>query len=383
MKSILFLSVVMEQGWGVSLEIGEICRRPRRDGVKAYVGAQRIDSSFEWLNVVQVKPTAKDVRALARKLGVSVIAAQTSPYFEVLPELSDEFETWAWENGDPTPSFFSDSIQQRRLVAEYKREYVYPQVHRVIAISDFIKHDVLWPETEAILLGGDHMPTPPFKTASDLAHLKNGKVRVGTLMRLGAGEAQYKGSHLFLAVVEEAQKRGIPIEAHVAGRGTEEDATSFVARGIIPHLNLSEDQKADYLRSLDVFVSFSLWEGFNLPVVEAQTLGTLSLALDVGAHPEVCPFLLKDPLEALAYLTRASEDPAWLESASQLAATFARSRLSWEHTSARVKSLLGYEDQTSTKWRDRSATKNAAANVLPHVRQAYQRAKSLLASVRR
>lgn len=349
MKSILFLSVIMEQGWGVSLEIGEICRRLRRDGVRAFVGAQNVDSSFDWLDVTKVAPNEDEIRALARKLGVSVIAAQTSPYFEILPKLSNEFETWAWENGDPTPAFFSDSAEQRRRAARHKQAHVYPRVDRVIAISDFIKHDVRWPKAEVILLGGDHMPTPPLKTSSDFAHVKAGKVRVGTLMRLGAGESHYKGNHLFLKLIEEATSLGLAIEAHVAGRGTEEDAASFIAKGIVPHLNLTEQEKAEYLRSLDIFVSMSLWEGFNLPVVEAQTLGTLSLALDVGAHPEVCPFLLKNPLEALSYLKRATEDTEWLQVASSIVARFARTRLSWEHTSAKVKELLKLPPQSLLK----------------------------------
>jgi glycosyltransferase involved in cell wall biosynthesis len=365
----------MEQGWGVSLEIGEICRRLRRDGVQAFVGAQRVDSSFDWLEVVEIGPNAKEIRALARKLGVSVIAAQTSPYFEILPELADEFETWAWENGDPTPSFFPDSVRQRRLIAEYKHEHVYPRVHRVIAISEFIKHDILWPDSEVILLGGDHMPSLPLKQLSDFEHLKGGKVRLGTLMRLGAGEAQYKGNHLFLALVDEAQKRGIPVEAHVAGRGTEEDAAAFVARGIVPHLNVTETEKAEYLRSLDIFVSMSLWEGFNLPVVEAQTLGTLSLALDVGAHPEVCPYLLNEPMEAISYLVRAFQDRNWLQRASYTAANFARSKLSWENTGDKVKALLGQPPCILPKRKPRISAKRVKTLMIPYLRRAYHTAK--------
>ena len=379
MRGILFLSVVMEQGWGVSLEIGEICRRLRRDNLRAFVGAQRIDASFDWLGVSKVEPNAKEIRALARELGVSVIAAQTSPYFEILPELADEFETWAWENGDPSPSFFPDSARQRRLIAEYKHEHVYPRVHRVIAISEFIKHDILWPDSEVILLGGDHMPSLPLKQLCDFEHLKGGKVRLGTLMRLGAGEAQYKGNHLFLALVEEAQKRGIPVEAHVAGRGTQEDAAAFVARGIVPHLNLSEDEKAEYLRSLDIFVSMSLWEGFNLPVVEAQTLGTLSLALDVGAHPEVCPYLMSEPMEAISYLARATQDPEWLQGASSRAANYARSRLTWERTSDAVRSLLSQSPRPLPRRRTQLSFRKVKTMLVPHLRQAYRWAKQLRA----
>jgi hypothetical protein len=75
MRSILFLSEMMEQGWGVSLEIGEICRRLRRDGVPAFVGAGRTDGSFDWLGIDLVEPDTKAISALATRRGADVIAA--------------------------------------------------------------------------------------------------------------------------------------------------------------------------------------------------------------------------------------------------------------------------------------------------------------------
>ena len=71
---------------------GEICRRLRRDGTGAFVGAQRADRSFDWLGVTIVEPEPDAVRALAREVGAEVIVAQTSPYFQVLPALTDEFD---------------------------------------------------------------------------------------------------------------------------------------------------------------------------------------------------------------------------------------------------------------------------------------------------
>ncbi len=84
----------------------------------------------------------------------------------------------------------------------------------------------------------------------------------------------------------------------------------------------------------------SLWEGFNLPLAEAQALGTFSLALDVGAHPELCPFLMSRPSDAGRYVRRATEHRAWLRDASALCGRFIRTQYSWETTAAEVRALL-------------------------------------------
>jgi glycosyltransferase involved in cell wall biosynthesis len=335
----------MEQGWGVSLEIGEIARRLRRDGIYVAVGALHIDDTFDWLGVRRVEPTAEEVRMFAYDCGADVIVAQTSPYFERLPELADEFEVWAWENGDPSPFLFTADQQERSRIIRHKRETVYPRAARVIAISDFIKHDIGWAPAQVIRLGGDHMPERPPKSIEELGDPASGTIRLGTLMRLGAGEAHYKGNTLFLQLVDHLHERGVPVEAHVAGRGTEQDALAFAARGIVPHLNLTHAEKVEYLRGLDLFVSMSLWEGFNLPLVEAQALGTLSLALDVGSHPEVCPYLISTPLDTERYVARAVVDRHWLRDASALCARFVRSRYSWEATTSQVAAMLRVPDR--------------------------------------
>ena len=75
------------------------------------------------------------------------------------------------------------------------------------------------------------------------------------------------------------------------GRGTPEDAKELSALGISVHLNASETEKWAFLQGADVFFTPSLWEGFNLPLVEAQACGAVGLAYDTGAHPETTPFV--------------------------------------------------------------------------------------------
>ena len=42
-----------------------------------------------------------------------------------------------------------------------------------------------------------------------------------------------------------------------------------------------------YYAACDVYATGTMWEGFNLPLVEAQACGKPVVAFDIGAHPEV------------------------------------------------------------------------------------------------
>nr|WP_284444276.1 glycosyltransferase family 4 protein [Methanoculleus bourgensis] len=50
---------------------------------------------------------------------------------------------------------------------------------------------------------------------------------------------------------------------------------------------ISDDELPYYYAGCDVYATASLWEGFNLPLVEAQACGKPVVAFDVGAHSEV------------------------------------------------------------------------------------------------
>ena len=90
-----------------------------------------------------------------------------------------------------------------------------------------------------------------------------------------------------------------------------------------------------YLRRLDVFISCSQWEGFNLPLVEAQALGTVGLAFDVGAHPEVTPLVVAHLHEAVTLIDTYSRHPGLLGEHAAKGYHFVRRRFAWNDTTTR------------------------------------------------
>ena len=42
-----------------------------------------------------------------------------------------------------------------------------------------------------------------------------------------------------------------------------------------------------YYAACDVYVTCSLWEGFDIPIAEAAACGKPSVAFDIGSHKEV------------------------------------------------------------------------------------------------
>jgi glycosyltransferase involved in cell wall biosynthesis len=333
---VLFLAQEMSLGFGVAVVVHNISMQLESLGLYVEVGCLKKDDSLDGSYTVHVvQANASEIDELIIANDIDYVIAHTSPFFEVLPELTAPCKSWVWEHGDPTPELFPFDSAERKKIAERKRYMVYPRVDVVVAISDFIRSDIKWPAAKVIYNGCDHVHPVPSKRQQD------GLLRVGTLMRLGAGEAFYKGNRLFVDLVRSLSREGDSIDFHLMGRGSLEDALVFEEAGVTVHLNATDEERAQYLADLDVFVSLSLWEGFNLPLLEAAISGTVPFALDTGAHPEVTPYVFSNVSEMSALIgTLAIENEDYLRAISRRVQDYAKCRFSWEKSAKAMVALL-------------------------------------------
>lgn len=335
--TVLMLTPRMSLGYGVAEAVAMIVRELNQVGISGVVGCLEHDSHYSHIPCVRVPADPAAIADLAADAGAGVIIAHGSPYFEVLPPLTGRFRTVAYEYGDPTPELFGPvEAKRRHSVVQAKRLDVYPRVTAVAAISEFVQHDIGWPQARIIRLGVDHIPDLGPKSVT-LVPARARPLRVGALMRMGTGEARYKGHQELLGVARLVESADVRFE--VMGRGTDADADVFREAGIVVHLNAADEERSAFLRDIDVFVTASLWEGTNLPLVEAQSLGTPGLALDTGAHPEFTPLVFDSPAAMAMQIDRYWQLPELLAAHGRMSYRFVRDRFVWAATAREIARL--------------------------------------------
>lgn len=322
----------MVMGYGVAEAVAMQARGMVARGVAVTVGCLEADGHYPDVPTRRVAPDPDAVADLAIELGATAIVAHGSPYFEVLPELTGRFLTVAYEYGDPPPDLFGEDAERRRAQIHHKRTAVYPGVSEVAAISEFIRHDIQWDPAAVMVLGIEHVPDLGPK---DPPRGPTGRLRVGSLMRLGPGEARYKGVDELRRLAAETPQ----LDWTFAGRGTDEDARDLRRAGFRTLLNPTDAQRTRFLRDLDVFVTLSEWEGTNLPLVEAAALGTPALALATAAHPEFTPLTFATAEGIADRLRRYDDDRQLLTADGRACYDWVRSRMSWETNSVAILAL--------------------------------------------
>ncbi|MBU89935.1 hypothetical protein CMO94_00205 [Candidatus Woesearchaeota archaeon] len=117
-------------------------------------------------------------------------------------------------------------------------------------------------------------------------NLKNNKV----LLYVGR-IAPHKGIHLLLKSFNIVKKQIPNLKLLIVGKPTFNNYfkklkktanKDVIFTGFVPDENLPY-----YYAACDVYVTASLWEGFNLPAVEAQACGKPVVAFKIGAHEEI------------------------------------------------------------------------------------------------
>lgn len=117
-------------------------------------------------------------------------------------------------------------------------------------------------------------------------NLKNKKV----LLYVGR-IAPHKGIHLLLEAFDIIKKEILNAKLLIVGKptfnnyfknlkktaGSDVIFTGFVDDKYLPY----------YYAACDLYVTASLWEGFNIPAAEAQACGKKAVAFNIGPHPEI------------------------------------------------------------------------------------------------
>lgn len=197
------------------------------------------------------------------------------------------------------------------------RAQTLPYIDRILPISEFIRLS----QTEfdrcsnqgvrTVHLGADHLlaalpANPESDILAKLRTIQNAGQRI--VLLLGRYEAfGYKNSSRVFNVIKRVRS-GVPnLQLLVLGNPGEVQIPRMLARSVTLAGNPADGELLELMRMADVAITMSLWEGFNLPLVESQVAGCPVLAFNTAAHPEVIAdpwFLCDDEKEMAAKVIR-------------------------------------------------------------------------------
>jgi len=117
-------------------------------------------------------------------------------------------------------------------------------------------------------------------------NLKNKK----TLLYVGR-IAPHKGIHLLLNSFNIIKKQVPNVKLIIAGKPTFNNYFKSLKKwennNVIFTGFVDDKELPYYYAACDIYVTASLWEGFNLPAAEAQACGKKVVAFNLGSHPEI------------------------------------------------------------------------------------------------
>ena len=300
-------------GFGVDLVVHESAKRMQKKGHCVTVYTTRTsetysDTSYSIINLKNQVINASDIfsgQFMAETINylahedIDVWICETPPFYSWLPYLRPP--VILLEHGTPPGKFFDRRLGKHLDSSTRDRfEIVYSKIRQgdtLTAISKYIRSCLpqsLQAKTEVVLNGCDHYPEADPRLSEKFREKLN--IQPEDVMVLWVGridplkDAQpYKGLSELLEIAPEIRSRNPAVKIVAVGRTDSPVEADLLLRkkNIQPVFNLPADEMPVAYRAADIFLNTSRWEGFNLPIAEAQFQGTPVVAYDLCAHPEI------------------------------------------------------------------------------------------------
>jgi len=161
--------------------------------------------------------------------------------------------------------------------------------------------------------------------------------------RLNFSNQPYKGLEELAKIYHYLYRENNHIKLLAVGYGSRNDEELLRNQGILSIRNAPEDIMPLIYKSCDIYTTCSHWEGFDLPVVEAQSFGKPVVCYNIGAHPEVLinnetGFIVSDHKEFIEKLTLLVNKPKVRKEFGEKAKEFSK-KFTWEE------SVKGYDKE--------------------------------------
>jgi glycosyltransferase involved in cell wall biosynthesis len=175
------------------------------------------------------------------------------------------------------------------------QKYLYYRfAKRVITISHYLESNLprnIRRKTRVIYNGADHYHQD-FRPATLQNFYRSWGIGEKDILllyvgRINPSQQPYKGTRQLAQIYKRVRAADRRIKLLLAGYGTTRDKEWLGREGILTYLNVPVENMGLVYTACDIYVTASGWEGFNLPLAEAQWLGKPTVAWRLGAHPEV------------------------------------------------------------------------------------------------
>lgn len=230
-----------------------------------------------------------------------VVVIHTPTFHSWIPLLkADNIKVVVYYYGN-SPSFGYSGFRKYRqqILNSSENNLYFPYADKIFTISEYLKNELpkrrVRTKTTVSYLGKEHA-LEHLQTANSLMKqnirsyffLKPDTKIIMYIGRLDPVNNPYKNSLLLIRLQKKLVEHGVTNFKIVAfGLAENESESLFLKNEVLVVQGAVNSEVMSALSSSAVYISPSLWEGFNLPLLEAQALGVPVVAFDLAAHPEV------------------------------------------------------------------------------------------------